>query len=659
MDHQKGRSLVTAPSPFRVNRFELETSHNLYYLPPEVFPILEASKSTYLVGSRGTGKTTLMKALSWEEQLSNPFLKQQLDGDISTRRYIGLYLRVPEHQSASFSKWMPGADPHLKAAIFSLYLDLLWLEGLVDAITTLCHRRILRFPAAAEYSVTAGAIARHPEISCGADHTDKFTLKHFGALLHSRRRELENFAVSNVVIPAADLTRSFPLGTVGDFGRSVGASLESLCRDNSTLGKSAPWHFKVCLDEAECLDSLHRLAINTAVRLTAAPVSYVVSYIRPIQEMTETLIPNLTLQKADREVVLLDEKYNDKAFTRLAEGVSTVRVQHLSGMKELIFNTESVLGHLDINALLSGILKDSEDPQAQQLLALANELAPRIKTVEASTDDLESTHPPIYQAYIVDRLRLTLPTDASTKEHRAQASAELRKRMVAAYLCICSQVNQQVRYAFAEMVLQMSDKCIRDYLDQMHEIFVKTGLDVAAFTAAHVAADLQDAALKAASKKKKEHIPSSGVGSPAETVRIVDGLAQLTARLQTTLRDNRGLRSSERGLFLLKTSTGEAALELVQRLLKQAAEAGFLRIVDEGLDEWQFRVHCSLAAAYGFSYRGAYYSTRIRLPDLAALYQETDSKRRAEIINEIGAAISGDLAALPLFDGPPSAESGQ
>jgi hypothetical protein len=642
-----------------VNRFELETSHNLYYLPPDVFPLLEASKSTYLVGSRGTGKTTLMKALSWEEQLSNPFLREQLTGNIATRRYIGLYLRAPTHQSVSFSKWMPAAASHLKAAVFSLYIDLLWLEGLIDAVTTLCHRRLLRFPAAAEYSVTAGVLTKHPELMSLPDHTGKLTLKRFGALLHSRRRELENYAVSNLTVSPADLARLFPLGQIGDLGRSVGAAMESLCREHSTVGKGEPWSFKVCLDEAECLDSLHRLVINTAVRLTGAPVSYVVSYVRPIREMTETLIPNLTLQKADREVLQLDEMYDDKAFMRLAEGVSTVRIQHLSGMKDSTFNTESVLGRLDINALLSGILQASEDPQAQQLLALANELAPRLKTGETGDEEPESNQPPIYQAYIIDRLTLPLPTDASTKERRAQASAELRKRMVAAYLCICSQMNQQVRYAFAEMVLQMSDKCIRDYLDQMHEIFIKAGLEVAAFTTTQVALDIQDSALKSASKKKKEHIPSSGVGSPAETQRIVDALGQLTARLQTTLRDNRGLRSSERGLFVLNTNTGESVLEAVRRLLKEAAEAGFLRIVEEGLDQWQFRVHCSLAAAYGFSYRGAYYSTRLRLPEVVALYQEADSKRRAETIEEIGTALSGDLAPLPLFDVLPPAEGDQ
>jgi hypothetical protein len=305
---------------------------------------------------------------------------------------------------------------------------------------------------------------------------------------------------------------------------------------------------------------------------------------------------------------------------------------------------------------LSGILQDSEDPQAAQLLALANELAPTLKPAEASTEEPYSNQPPIYQAYIIDRLKLPLPTDASTKERRAQASAELRKRMVAAYLCICTQVNQQVRYAFAEMVLQMSDKCIRDYLDQMHEVFVKAGLDVAAFTATQVAPELQDRALKTASAKKKEHIPSSGVGSPAETLRIVDALGQLTARLQTTLREDKALRSSERGLFVLKTNTGEAVLGVALRLLKEAAEAGFLRIVEDGVDQWRFRVHCSLAAAYGFSYRGAYYSTRIRLSELVALYREEDSKRRAEIIDEIGTALSGDLAPLPLFDVPTPAE---
>lgn len=650
---------MPSQSPFRVNRFELETSHNLYYLPADVFSILEASKSTYLVGSRGTGKTTLMKALSWQEQLDNPFLKEQLTGDMSTRRYIGLYLRVPTHQSASISKWMQAADPALKAAMFSLYIDFLWLEELIDAITALCHRRILRFRVPAEYSVTASILTKHPELMSGAAHANNLTLKRFGALLHSRRREFENYTLSNLLIPPETLTRLLPLGQIAEFGMSVATALESLCRQHSTKGNGEPWNFKVCLDEAECLDSLHRLVINTAVRLTNSPVSYVVSYVHPIQEMTETLIPNLTLQKADRDVLQLDEMYDDKAFMRLAEGVSTVRIQHLSGMKDAAFSTESVLGRLDINALLHSILQASEDPQAQQLLALANELAPRLNPPETDSEVLESNHPPIYQAYIIDRLKLPIPGDGSSKERRAQASAELRKRMVAAYLCICAQVNQQVRYAFAEMVLQMSDKCIRDYLDQMHEIFARAGLGVAEFTTTKVAVEIQDAALKAASRRKKEHIPSSGVGSPAETLRIVDGLGQLTARLQTTLYDNKGLRSSERGLFVLNTNTGESVLETACRLLKEAAEAGFLRILKEGLDQWQFRVHCSLSAAYGFSYRGAYYSTRVRLPELVALYQEADAKRRTELIDEIGTALSGDLAPLPLFDLPLPVEGDQ
>jgi len=44
----------------------MKQSH-IYYLPKEVFDVLEAPKSVFLLGSRGTGKTTLLHALSWRE----------------------------------------------------------------------------------------------------------------------------------------------------------------------------------------------------------------------------------------------------------------------------------------------------------------------------------------------------------------------------------------------------------------------------------------------------------------------------------------------------------------------------------------------------------------------------------------------------------------
>ncbi len=190
--------------------------------------------------------------------------------------------------------------------------------------------------------------------------------------------------------------------------------------------------------------------------------------------------------------------------------------------------------------------------------------------------------------------------------------------MVAAYLCICQEVKHEAKYASAEMVIQMSDNCIRDYLDQMHEIFVVSELPLAEFIEKRIPSNLQDVALKQASKKKREYVPASGVAAPLETLRLVEALGQLTTRIQTSLHDNRALRSSERGIFVLRVGP-EGSGDPVAKLITQASEAGFLRVLEQGTSQWKFRVHTSLAAAFGFSYRGAYYDTPIRATDLVAL----------------------------------------
>lgn len=76
-------------SPFTLNRFEYEQTH-LYYLPQPVFSVLQGIKPVFLIGSRGTGKTTLLQALSWNEQVSNETLCQTLGGDFFSRRYLVL-----------------------------------------------------------------------------------------------------------------------------------------------------------------------------------------------------------------------------------------------------------------------------------------------------------------------------------------------------------------------------------------------------------------------------------------------------------------------------------------------------------------------------------------------------------------------------------------
>src|ERR1035438_5879732 len=143
---------MSLTSPFTLNRFELEEKH-LYYLPEPLFSTLQGRKSHYLIGSRGTGKTTLLQALNCEEQLSNAHLKQQLPTGPADRRYIGVYLRVPVYQSTAFDSWLSTYGEALSGTLFALYLDLVWLEALTNSISTLILNRTFRASPAAEYAL--------------------------------------------------------------------------------------------------------------------------------------------------------------------------------------------------------------------------------------------------------------------------------------------------------------------------------------------------------------------------------------------------------------------------------------------------------------------------------------------------------------------------
>jgi hypothetical protein len=653
---------MTKASPFSLARFEYEPVH-LYYLPSKFKPLQEF-KPAYVIGSRGTGKTTLLNSLNWEEQLTNMELKAQLRTSFVDRRYIGLYLRAPRFQCDKFESWLSPQDESIRAAIFSTYFDLAWLEVLSNALAELLARGALSAPTADEYLATRSALQRFPELVAGAPDIDDCSLKQLAAIMRNRREQLEDLALWKSPIDRDFLSRRYPLRHLGEFGRIVGTCLAEFCDRNTSSDDERPrkWHFKVCVDEAEYFSPFQRLVINSIVRLASVPVSYVVAYVRAPEDPSATLLPSMSLQEADRDIVPLDFM-SDSEFQDLAEGAATVRIRHCVGEPVETFQTRSVLGDLDINRLLYGIISGSEKPRAKELLAraVALENSPFYRNRGTATDssqakrptDPDQEPPPIYQAYIVDKLRLELPAPDSPRwKKRAQESAEIRKRMVAAYLCICADLKQSVRYGFADMLFQMSDKCVRDYLSQMNEIFVDFGSPLPEFLTSTVPLARQDRALKAAGNRKRDFLPQSGISSPREAAALVDGLAGLTERLQAMPDSQTALKSSERGVFTVALASIPEDRKWLVRLIAEAAEAGYLKILSDEGRQLEFRVHCSLAAAYGFSYRGAYYKVPIGHDDLHAIVRcPPDRKERANLLAKLAQTLDkANVSMMPLFE---------
>src|SRR5258708_28532967 len=334
---------MTKTSPFSLARFEYEPVH-LYYLPGK-FMALQQFKPAYVIGSRGTGKTTLLNSLNWEEQLTNLEVKRQLRSSFIERRYIGIYLRAPRFQCDKFEAWLSRHDESIRAAIFSTYFDLAWLEVLANALAELLARGVLSAPPSDEYSTTRSALQRFPELVTDAPDLDDCSFKQFSAVVRNRREQLEDLALWKSPVEYDSLARRYPLRHLGEFGRIMGTYLAEFC-DRNTLSQEGDghrkWHFKVCVDEAEYLSSFQRLVINSIVRLASIPVSYVIAYVRAPDDPSATLLPNMSLQEADRYFVKLDFMSAGE-FQELAEGAATVRIGHQLGELVATFQTLSAL----------------------------------------------------------------------------------------------------------------------------------------------------------------------------------------------------------------------------------------------------------------------------------------------------------------------------
>jgi hypothetical protein len=357
---------MSTESPFTRDRFEYEEKH-LYFLQDEAFKVLEAPKPVYVVGSRGTGKTTLLKALNWRERLVNESLLQQLDQNVLHAGLLGTYIKLPEIQLGLVERWLAQETPELRAALLAMYLDLLFVEDVCDAVAKLTVTGKLDLSVEDEQEAVEQIVESNPQTFRGAGSQDVRTARELRKAVFETRRYVETAAYRHLA--PAKIIEQLPLsGSPGSFGRRTGEIIAGLI-----AGRDRQLHFKVCFDEGECLSDFQLLVLNSMVRQSKWPVFHVAAFVSQPRLLSETVIPNLTLQHADRNLLLLDQ-LSPRDFRELAIGVASVRVENVLREPGARFDVDKTLGQLDINRVLGAILKTSVSPVAKRLLGRAREL---------------------------------------------------------------------------------------------------------------------------------------------------------------------------------------------------------------------------------------------------------------------------------------------
>jgi hypothetical protein len=388
-------------NPFSQARWELEGLH-LFHLPRERFARLEEPKPAYLVGTRGTGKTTLLKALNWELRLRNKSLQRQLQAhtgseDLFVGRYVGVYFKLPRAQLKLFDDYV-GSDHPLYTNLLTLHLALNWVDLLAEATAGLAAHGVISVSSADEVTTAAAIYDRYADYELVGRYLGPREARSLQELARGARRLREHLERDlQAGRPAEELSESLPVGQLGEFA-SVAANL--LLELYPQHGE--PWCFRVCMDEGEVLSRAQQRAMNSLVRVAERPLLPVLAC-TSLPEPLDDTDGRMKITKADVNILALTE-WSDAEFQPFVEGVTSVRLQAATGQPELAVDLNTILGRPHVNELLEAILRVSSDSWGQQLLRDAE-----TNRDEKYFGELDNPAPPIYQTFLVKTLALDIP----------------------------------------------------------------------------------------------------------------------------------------------------------------------------------------------------------------------------------------------------------
>jgi hypothetical protein len=659
------------PNPFRPTRWEHDNSGRpLIWLTPTA-QSLAGDKSAFVHGSRGSGKTTLLKSICWEDLAQNPSLR--LQRKLSDFPHIGIYIRLPDHVSGSmggtdWQKVFPNAEnpDHEFFRFFSLAVELVCLDKALSAVHELRLKDELEFQAVHEVAVVQDFVAEFPQLT-STDGVAR-TFSDLARLCRGMVRRMNEASGRGQV---ADLVGSLPVREPNELLSTLCDKLSGVIRFKTAASRPAPG-FKFCLDDCEVLSPTQLRSINTMVRRSRFPISWVICAVGEAIEGGETFIKEQPLTDADRRVISLDERGRPE-FVSLCEAVASLRTYFslpLSDRPSVTgdtiarqFSLQEKLGVVGVNDILHAILSRSTRPLAKQIAQAANRLTELGRASSTHVpNSIVGNVPPYYQAYLLWHwtgredafVSAAGPGDMTRiDQHFSQLSspsfqAWLRRKMVGAMMQIAARLGfRQLPLSGSSIVTSLADGSIRDFLEVMATIYdaykaanakVDAGQVLKRFVTSRtkISARVQTTGIHTASSQYFDGVGALSDASSTSMARLIEALGKYTSRLQTAPEDPSALATTERGVFVLEGSQylwaeDDSVAQYVRQVVARAELSGYLRTVTmkrrpggvavprTSKTLVGVRLHRRFAPFFMFSYRGAYEPVRVSSEYLALL----------------------------------------
>lgn len=273
------------------------------FTEPSYFPELKGIRPCVLEGGRGTGKTTVLRCLSYEGQYA---LTGYRPADIPSWPFYGFYLRINTNRVTAFQG--PELDERQWTRLFAHYINL----ELVESVLTFLGWYNTHVPDAAPPSDSACRMIAAALNIRGAD-----TLRELVEALFEAKQAFEAY-VNNV----AD-SRAAPLLSM------QGAPIDALLRIVAELPQFAAKQFFFLVDEYENLLDYQQRIVNTLVKHSGSIYTFKIG-VRELGLRTRaTLNENEHLiSPADYARINISEKLGDR-FPEFAASVCNERLHHI------------------------------------------------------------------------------------------------------------------------------------------------------------------------------------------------------------------------------------------------------------------------------------------------------------------------------------------
>ena len=319
------------------------------FTEPSYFPQLTTSHPCFLEGGRGTGKTTVLRCLSYQGQAA---LRSAQDRDVPKEwPYVGLYYRVNTNRVRAFG------GPELElldwTRMFAHYVNIEFCEAVVGFLIWHTQQNP-RMPAVSSAGLSRVGATLHLDAASNLDELRD------GLRLSKLKFEA---AVNNI----ADRS-SLPALSV------QGGPIDALLREVKELSQFRHSSFFFLIDEYENLDKPQQRVLNTLIKHCGELYSFKVGVRELGFRERSTLNPQEQLtHPADYKLINISQELEGR-FSEFASEVCRQRLQQVIGADEPMLGLTALLPELSAEEEAAKLgVKDAVASVVEELRSAASD----------------------------------------------------------------------------------------------------------------------------------------------------------------------------------------------------------------------------------------------------------------------------------------------